>query len=95
MNNAIYVYDFVFNENAFDNEQILISKLKGLSKKFTFQLEKGEKNGYLHYQGRLSLIKKCRPSGVLKLFGDIKPNWIKPTINKEACGYMMDGESFY
>ena len=93
---ACAIYDFVFNENAFSNENDLITLLKGIAKKFVFQLEKGEKTGYLHYQGRLSLIKKCRPGSVLKLFNDgSKPNWIRPTIKTEADKYAKSGDAFY
>jgi len=93
---ACAVYDFVFSKKTFDTEDQLITLLKGFSKKFVFQLEKGEKNGYLHYQGRLSLVKKCRPSTVLNLFEDgSKPNWIRPTIKKEADKYRHNGDAFY
>jgi hypothetical protein len=44
----------------------------------------------------LSLIKKCRPGSVLKLFNDgSKPNWIRPTIKTEADKYAKSGDAFY
>lgn len=93
---ACAVYDFVYSKDAFESETELITILKGLSKKFVFQLEQGEKSGYLHYQGRLSLIKKCRPATVLKLFKEkSKPNWIRPTVKSEAEKYTHNGDAFY
>jgi hypothetical protein len=46
----------------------VISSIKGIAKQFVFQLERGEKTGKLHYQGRCSLIKKKRPHLATKLF---------------------------
>lgn len=93
---ACAIYDFVFSKKTFDSETDLINLLKGIGKKFVFQLEKGEKKGYLHYQGRVSLIKKCRPGSVLKLFEEkFRPNWIKPTIKAEADKYKHTGDAFY
>jgi hypothetical protein len=39
-----------------------------ICKKYKFQLEKGTVNGYMHYQGRVSLHKKDRLPAVIKLF---------------------------
>lgn len=40
--------------------QDIIEELKENCKKWGFQLEKGENTGYIHYQGRASLINKSR-----------------------------------
>lgn len=66
-----YVYDFTHkyceetDEYDFD---LLKSFLDTFTKKWCFQLEKGETTGYLHYQGRFHLIKKDRISGILKKY---------------------------
>lgn len=68
----------------------IISNLKGISKHFVFQLERGEATKRLHYQGRVSLIKKKRPHLAkqlfLKAFGKILDGiswYFEPTTNKE------------
>lgn len=68
----------------------LINKLKVVAKAFVFQLEKGEQTNRLHYQGRLSLIKKKRPHLATKLFlegmGEVINGlswYIKPTVKEE------------
>ncbi len=49
------VYDFRYSKEE-KTPQDIIDLLKGIAKKYVFQLEKGD-TGYLHYQGSLSLIK--------------------------------------
>jgi len=84
------VYEFRMNADKLD-EQSVIKQLRKIAKKFTFQLEKGEQNGYLHYQGRISLIKKSSKQALLKLFLDIpQPNYLEPTVSKESLK-----EAFY
>lgn len=60
--------------------------LKLYSKKYVFQLEQGD-SGYLHYQGRISLIKKRREQEIKKLMDKNDHlklfNYIKPTILEE------------
>lgn len=56
---AMCVYDFTLHEHT-DNPQKVLIILSTVAKKFTMQLEKGEKTGKLHYQGRLSLKVKKR-----------------------------------
>lgn len=96
MSNPIYGYDFVYSAEKFETEDQLKSILNGIAKRWVFQLEKGEQKGYMHYQGRLSLIKKKRPGAVLKLFDDgSKPNWIRPTIQDEYDKFSNNGDAFY
>lgn len=83
------VWDFRYNADVFSGETELRELLKGIAKKYVFQLEEGD-SGYRHYQGRLSLIKKRRYSEkhlVLKLFKDKPPNYFKPSVN--------GGDNFY
>ena len=89
----IAVWDFRYNADTFKDHFELIDTLKGVAKKYVFQLEQSD-TGYRHYQGRLSLIKKRRRAEkhlILKLFKDKPPNYIEPTTNKEVCS----GSHFY
>lgn len=65
--NACCVYDFT----SFDVENIPIRKmrdtLKEICKAYCFQIEKGEKTGKLHYQGRFSLKEKKRLSNLIQI----------------------------
>jgi len=68
MSNPLRWYDFtcsVENVNFHDLKQLL----KDNCSKWSFQKEKGEKTGYLHYQGRFCLNDKKRKNGVINLFG--------------------------
>lgn len=58
VSNAVYGWDFTLDGKIECNE--LIEWLKLIAKKWVFQLEKGEKTGYIHWQGRVSLITKVR-----------------------------------
>lgn len=95
-NNAVAIYDFRYNEDKFTSVEELKTLLnnKGIFKKWIFQLEEGEENGYLHYQGRFSLVKKVRPSTILNYFEN-KPNFVRPTCKEEAEKYKRSGEAFY
>lgn len=48
----------------------MVIRLSRLGKKFVFQKEKGEKTGYLHWQGRVSLWKRTTLKNAKKLFLD-------------------------
>lgn len=90
---ALAVWDFRYNADVFKDHLELIETLKGVAKKYVFQLEQGD-TGYRHYQGRLSLIKKRRKAEkhlLLKLFKDKPPNYIEPTTTEEYCS----GSNFY
>jgi len=88
------VYEFRLTKGSIDTNE-MISELKKIAKKFVFQLEKGEKTGYVHYQGRVSLIKKTTKSAALDLFEKLSipaPEYLKPTITEEhqkAAFYCM------
>lgn len=86
--NATAVYDFRYNADNITHEDI-ISYLDGIAKAYVFQKEQGD-TGYIHYQGRMSLIKKRRKMEALKLF-EVPPNYFEPTTNQEAT----KGEAFY
>ena len=81
-------YDFRWNGDGVSFGDIL-KRLKGIAKRFVFQKEEGD-SGYIHYQGRMSLIKKRRKAELLKLFDD-PPNYCEPTTNQEYT----KGDAFY
>lgn len=84
------VAGFDFRWSALDyTEEDIKGFLKGIAKKFAFQLEKGD-SGYLHYQGRLSLIKRRRRIEALRLFVT-PPNYFQPTTNPSFYA----GDNFY
>lgn len=85
--NATSVYEFRYSKKDFTHKDI-IGFLTGIAKKYVFQLEEGD-SGYLHYQGRLSLIKKRRKMEALKLF-KVPPEYFEPTLKSE-----YKGEAFY
>lgn len=60
----------------------LWDSLMSFCKKFTFQLEKGDETGFLHYQGVISLKHKERFATVKNLLGDIAH--IEPCKNYSA-----------
>lgn len=75
------VWDFRANDELYENESILTSWLKSNCKKYVFQKEAGD-SGYVHWQGRFSLIKKRNKSSLMKLFkaaGVNIPNYLAPT----------------
>lgn len=75
-----FVYEFRWNaENVSPHD--IRQRLNGIAKKYVFQLEQGD-TGYLHYQGRMSLIKKRRKNEALALF-ITPPNYFEPTISSE------------
>ena len=80
------VWEFRCNADMFLNEHILTAFLHKISKKFTFQLEKGESTDYLHWQGRLSLFKKKRKSELMAMISKMDEplfNYLEPTTNVE------------
>lgn len=65
--NAVCWWDFTLYEDLVD-ERVVIDELEKSCKGWVFQLEKGERNGRIHYQGRLNLKTKARKNSCLKLF---------------------------
>jgi len=67
-------------------EDIILESIKRIAKHFVFQEEKGGTTGYLHYQGRMSLIKKARKAELMKLWKTLDlawplPNYLEPTVD--------------
>lgn len=89
--NACAMYDFRLSSEGLDNN-VIINQLNKIAKRYTFQLEKGSETGYLHYQGRMSLIKKHRKSELMKMFDLMPvPNYLEPTTNPTY----FTGDMFY
>lgn len=86
--NPVTGYDFRYNAEGLTAED-LIASLEGIAKKFVFQREVSD-NGYDHYQGRLSLIKKRRKNEALRLFVT-PPHYFEPTLTSQ----FLTGEAFY
>lgn len=92
--NAVVMYDFTYDiKEPTESYVQVLTQLKGLVKKLVFQMEKGD-SGYLHFQGRFSLIKKRRKQELLKLFKSHEktpPRYLAPTSNPT----FLKGDNFY
>jgi len=89
--NACAMWDFRISADGLDNT-IIINQIKKFAKRYVFQLERGDTTGYLHYQGRMSLIKKHRKTELMKLFDSIPiPNYLEPSANPTYYA----GDMFY
>ncbi len=69
MSKPVCVFDFTFHVNdLFESvdKQVTntVKLLRENCKKYSFQMEKGEKSGKLHFQGRFSLKLKCRRENI-------------------------------
>lgn len=83
MTGVVAVWEFRTNATNFTDYDDLHSFLKTKCKKWVFQLEKGDKTGYEHYQGRFSLIKKTTKKALITLT-ESKFNYLEPTISAES-----------
>lgn len=84
-----FVHDFTIKAEGVTVDA-LHEKLSEWCKKWVFQLERGD-TGYVHYQGRLTLIKKRRSTELAsKFFDDLFKGWFSPTTNNGR-----DKEAFY
>lgn len=70
--NATAVYDFTISCDKVPKRETVIESFKGYCKKWTFQKEKGD-TGYVHWQGRISLIKRRRLPELLKILPEDHP----------------------
>lgn len=86
MTSPIWVFDFTISDEGWSEE--LINRIKKLSKKWGYQKEIGEKSGYVHWQGRISLHDKLRLSTIIKQI-PIKGKW---TPTSKECS---TGDRFY
>ena len=89
--NACAMWDFRLSAKDVTSDSV-IAQLDEIAKRWTFQLEKGDTTDYLHYQGRISLIKKHRKCELMKLFDSIPvPEYLQPTSNP----VQKAGDTFY
>lgn len=77
------VYELRLNADGLEHDEV-IHKICSIAKKWVLQLECSD-GGYLHYQGRISLIKKKRWGEAKAQFQEVFPGEgdIRPTLNKE------------
>lgn len=86
----INMFDFTMSKENFTHHDQLCEILHKHCKKWVFQLEAGGETGFLHYQCRVSLMKKLRLSAAIKQFRPILANGteglvsIKPTMTCTA-----------
>jgi len=69
MSNATAVYDFTLSGKVTEDEALIKAELQEWCKKWAFQLELSDE-GYPHWQGRVSLIKKRRKNELVKALKD-------------------------
>jgi len=102
LRNAIAVYDFrasADGENSIPIESIR-GMLKDIGKHWVFQKERSD-SGYLHWQGRVSLVKKRRPAELVKIWATMTtcrmPQYFKPTTTNEtfakSFSYVMKSDT--
>lgn len=97
MSSQCELWDFTLSKEVQDDKNQLMKHLNEWCKKWVFQLEKGEKTGYVHWQGRVSLIKKRRLNELVNL-EFLKGASLSPTSNNTKNGsrkfsYAMKAES--
>lgn len=91
--NAICNYDFTISCEHTTRET-LEKIIRNNCKKWGYQREKGNKTGYEHYQGRVSLKIKTRLAGVIKTFSELKGHWsITSNENKDNMFYVFKEET--
>ncbi len=90
--NAICTYDFTTSRGVITKVDF-IKKLNKFAKKWCFQLEKGLKTGYEHWQGRLSLKVKSRLTDLVARW-DMKTHFsITSKCNQRNNFYVMKEET--
>lgn len=95
MSGPVCTYDFTLKSEGISYVE-LKTFLAEFCKKWCFQMERAE-SGYLHYQGRISLMMKDRKNGVLAKFAT--KGWahvqLSPTSNenRDNCFYVTKQDS--
>lgn len=89
-NKQLYLWDFTLTNQHDLDVNTLKANLCGSCKKWAFQLETGE-TGFIHWQGRLSLLKKKRLNELRNFFKDNYPAWDgvhwSPTANNNTTNF--------
>lgn len=98
--NAVAMYDIRMSAKDMYEYKQIAKDLRRYAKQFTFQLERGTQiteanpEGYLHFQGRISLIKRKRKPELIATLKELKvpiPNYLEPTANPTY----YKGDMFY
>jgi len=89
MTAQLAVWEFTVPHAAERGPDFMKTQLRQLCKKWVFQLEEGD-TGYLHYQGRGSLIKRRRLAELLPLLEQLylKGHWT-PTVTQNMTSEAM------
>lgn len=82
------VYDLTVKAEG-RNKDMLMEEFRSKCKKYVFQLEKGEETGYLHFQCRLSLVKKTTIAGAIALLGHLGHVSVTSTNGHKSDFYVM------
>lgn len=81
---ACYVWEFTLPKRELSPRDVW-ALMRNHCKAFTYQLERGDKEGYVHYQGRLSLRTKIRETSAPTVFPGTGIH-ISPTSNNARKG---------
>lgn len=92
-----HVWDFTEPADGLSVDD-LHRRLRPIAKKYCFQLERGRQisdahpEGYLHYQGRVSLYQKCRPNELISKWHD----WgFQSNVSPTSGDVARKGDNFY
>lgn len=84
------VYDFTLAKDEWTHTQV-IEGLEGYVKKYCFQLEKSD-TGFVHYQGRISLVKKRYKLEAARMLSHVFPKMhltVTSNEGRKSCFYVM------
>lgn len=89
MSRQVKVWEIRANEDLYESPQQLIEFLQEIACKWCFQLEAGEKTGYRHYQGRMTLWKQTRKDTLMNDMHAMQmpvPNYLEPSSTEYSKG---------
>lgn len=89
MPSQINLIDFTIPHKDYPTVAFVHGVLRCWFKKYVFQLEKGEKTGYLHWQGRGSLIKKAYHDSIKDKLGFHNSPTSDPAFKQKTFVYVM------
>lgn len=89
--NPVAGWDFTLSA-AENSKEAITAFLEGYAKKWAFQKEKGAENGFEHYQGRMSLIKKKREGELYKAMREANLVFSGAAV-RPTCGATFNDEN--
>lgn len=93
MTSSCCVWDIRVSEDKISQSD-LANLFKHIAKKWSFQLEKGEQSGYLHFQCRVSLKTKARLNELRKRMNNLEAYFTPTsTANRDNDFYVTKDES--